>query len=307
VNLVVTNTAFAYVHWTAELIPVGVFILAMFLTLLIATGLAAGERIRFGKLSRRRPESALLAFKGSSAPTPAMYRGTPGSAPREVEALGGYEYVHRIETPLQGIFGFSADVDPPRFVSYPDALVFIDNDEYTIIPWDSVCELLHISCFSTNDGQVFGLDRKLSHLGPLYERLQSVIKQRALPRAWETLAAGGSVVFHPLVEPRFPGLNAVLEKAILSTTLHAPFTVSRAGIGYGVKALPWSQVTGITVVNVTRSGILMDKVLAIRAAGRIFDWCRVSLHSVPNEDALVELIRRSCPESVLAKPGIQFW
>ena len=159
----------------------------------------------------------------------------------------------------------------PTFLVYPDALVVVREDEFTVVPWDAVTQLNPGRNLVTSDGQTIHLDGQAADLQRLYDSAHNAVMSRLMPKAMAAIQAGESLTFGPV-------------------------TVSAMEIGYKNNSTPWIQVTGLTIVGPN------PRQLQIRVHGRLLSWCP-DLNSIPNDIVLLEVIRQVCPRHLLTNVG----
>src|SRR5262245_29692082 len=189
---------------------------------LVGTGITV---VTLGIVAEARNRQRLKESNEPTAnPDPASpiqrYRGTGGLAPREVALLGEPERIHK---PSRLTDWLSKNAVRPKYQSYPDALVMLWQEQYTVIPWQAITEYLHGTGFRVCTGEIFYVDSDVTDFGYLYEKLQRGILERVLPAALGTMRAGGIAVFTP-----FESFDSGWRKAWgwLDGWLLGPFTIS---------------------------------------------------------------------------------
>jgi hypothetical protein len=152
-----------------------------------------------------------------------------------------------------------------------DALVLIEDDDFTVIPWDTITQLNAPRSLVTADGQSFALSSNVEGLGTLHETVLSRVAERLLPPMLATLRAGGSVAF-------------------------GPFRVSGTGIGCEGRMLPWGEVGKM---NIPANPGRALSYLFVWKRGCVWPSCHGDLRGLPNGWLFLEVVRRVCPKRLL--------
>jgi hypothetical protein len=160
------------------------------------------------------------------------------------------------------------------YLIYPEALVLLQNDVWTIVRWSEITELLsprssgdyHIT---TRDGRIFPIKHGVKDYFGLISSVVSRVTSEIIPPLHSALRAGQTVTF-------------------------GPFEVRRDSIGYKGKTLSWDDVAVLRI----EIGALGRR-LRLRASGSLFPWCFCNLESFPNGVLFPDLIRAVCPSRLL--------
>jgi hypothetical protein len=163
---------------------------------------------------------------------------------------------------------------PVKLLTYAvcrDALVLIEDDDFTVIPWDAITQLNAPRSLVTADGQSFALSSNVEGLGTLHETVLSRVAERLLPPVLATLREGGPVAF-------------------------GPFRVSRTGIGHEGRMLSWNEVGKM---NIPADPGRALNYLFVWKRGCVWPSCHGDLGGIPNGWLFLEVVRRVCPKRLL--------
>jgi hypothetical protein len=158
---------------------------------------------------------------------------------------------------------------PLSFLVFNDALVAVEGDECTLIPWDEIPQHTLGDGFTTSEGKKFSLHgmTMVSDVGRLLATVIDQVMARQLPRALAAVKAGQTVTF-------------------------GPFAVSTQALTYDGKTVPWSEITKMTIVGPRQRRLVFE------CQGAMFGWTCL-LGSVPNDFVMLEVIRQICPSHLL--------
>jgi hypothetical protein len=157
----------------------------------------------------------------------------------------------------------------PSYLVFPDALVIVKGDEFTVLPWDAIAELNQPRMLVTFDRHQYELFSLATDLNPLILKIRERLTPYLQPRALSTLELGGSVTF---------GI----------------FTVATAGITYRGLFLPWEQVSRM-VIKIGQN----LRQLALWGYDSYSPWCELDLFKTPNDWLLLEVVKQVCPRRLL--------
>jgi hypothetical protein len=159
----------------------------------------------------------------------------------------------------------------PTYVVFPDALVQVKGDEFTVLPWDAIAELnypRHLVTCSRHQFELFTLTTDLNVLiFKIRERLMAVL----LPRALSALELGSKVEF-------------------------GKFTIAAGGISYRGMFLPWENVSRMVIALQPGQGL---RNLTFWSYDSYSPWCEVDLNQTPNDWLLQEVVKQVCPKRLL--------
>lgn len=194
------------------------------------------------------------------------YRAAPKCVPPEVEALGRAEKLFKPST-VGGLLAWWEGAKECVQVVYADALVTVQDDDFTVVPFAAVRSLSGRT-LTTQDGQTFEVSPHVEDATRLLQIVRAKVRDRLTSAARAALDAGESVEFGPL-------------------------TVTSAGLRYREKSLEWFEIAHVRTHS-TENG----PTLFISAGGSGLPWCMVPLDKVPNDFVLLELIGRLAPGSM---------
>jgi hypothetical protein len=159
------------------------------------------------------------------------------------------------------------------YAVFADALVLVRENEFTVVPWDDIKELTFGGAITTADGRSIQLSFVVQGYDRLLSTVQSRMMERMMPPILRALDAGGRVTFGLL-------------------------TLSRGGVGYQDKAVPWSRVTKVSV-RLARS----QRALQIEDGAGLSRWCSIDLNAIPNDFLLLSVLQHVCPPRLLEAGG----
>jgi hypothetical protein len=166
----------------------------------------------------------------------------------------------------------------PGYLIYRQALVIVEGNLFTVVPWSALTELNHPRTLVAGPGEKFELSNITGDLGRLYDAVQSRLRDRLMTPALAALENGRPVRFGPV-------------------------GVSTAGLYYGGQTLEWSQVARMVINIHIRQGIQSKRTLALWRHHGLSAWCEIDLNNVPNDWFLLDLVKRVCPPHLLVPAG----
>jgi hypothetical protein len=158
---------------------------------------------------------------------------------------------------------------PLAFLIFGDALVTLEGNECTVIPWDEIPQHTIGDGFTTSEGKQYSLHgfTAVTDVGRVIATVIDEVQARQLPRALEAAKAGQTATF-------------------------GPFAVSTQAITYDRKTVPWTDITKMTIVGPNRRRFEFE------CRGAMFTWT-CPLGGVPNDFVMLEVIRQICPPHLL--------
>jgi hypothetical protein len=242
---------------------------------------ASGEYVvtKTGQLPQLRPPETLPLVDRPVEKTPDLppevntYRGTAQSVPLEVIELGEAHHLHKSLSQVR--LPFTRAPKTPTYIVFKQAVVLVQGDDFTVIPWSALQEVNANDTIVTTDGQQFELARNVANFKRLHEKLQRRVRERALPPLLDKLNTGDWVTFGPVA-------------------------FCRREIRHEDKKLPWNALSGLVILTQAGTG---KRRLLIRAQGISGFWAEVQLHSVPNDWLMIELLQQVAPPHLLKAPA----
>ncbi|MCI0458054.1 MAG: hypothetical protein L0Z62_13905 [Gemmataceae bacterium] len=155
------------------------------------------------------------------------------------------------------------------YLVFRDALVVVQGDDFTVIPWDAFAELNPSRDLVTTDRRQYRLPWYVRDADRLHRAVLNRVTQHLLPGVLGTLREGGEVVFGPL-------------------------KVGVVGVVYQGRMLPWLDVAQLAITTNVKG-----RYLHIHERGALFTWCKVHLERIPNDFLLLEVLKRVCPAHLL--------
>jgi hypothetical protein len=158
---------------------------------------------------------------------------------------------------------------------YHDGLAVVQGEEWTVVRWDEIRELqsptITGSSFQivTRQGREVLIDQWVKDYGTLIQSVLDRVDELLLPPALEAVEAGRRVQF-------------------------GPFGVSRRGLTYKGKKLPWKDVKSMWL-QVWRGA----RLLRIRRRGGLFLWCWYDINRIPNDHVFYHVLCRTAPPHLL--------
>jgi hypothetical protein len=171
------------------------------------------------------------------------------------------------------VLPFARFASSETYLAYPDVLVIIQGDTFSVIRWEDIQELNAPRTIVTADGQAFVLAgfNDVEGLGVIHERVKGDLTRRLLPPLIATLESGGEVAF-------------------------GKFTVSRESIGYDGTTVPWERVAGVTITSNVSLGM---RHLVVKERGCLLPTLSGELNGVRNDWLFLEAVRLVCPRRLL--------
>ncbi|NWF67641.1 MAG: hypothetical protein HXY40_01005 [Chloroflexi bacterium] len=155
---------------------------------------------------------------------------------------------------------------------YSNGLARVKGSKVEALRWDEVRSIwqsithyqrygrvvrsVYVYTLQTADGRKLKFSNEINGIAALGQTLQTEVNKRVFPQAMLTYQAGQPVQF-------------------------GAFSISKEGINYGKKFLPWSEVEGAQV----QSGFVTFK-----KQGKWFNWANVPAGSIPNLFVFLALI-----------------